>query len=68
MIHSEGLNISCVCPACLTRCNACMGTNTVVKREDLTKVCIKMNWEENEDDNPEYDSSNGILKPEDFID
>ena len=35
MIQSEGTNFGCVCPECLYRCRACMGTNTVVSRENL---------------------------------
>lgn len=35
MIQSESLNLGCVCPQCLMRCNACMGTNTVISREAL---------------------------------
>ena len=32
MIQSEGIDFGCVCPECLYRCRACMGTNTVVSR------------------------------------
>ncbi|HIT68638.1 MAG TPA: hypothetical protein IAC36_01890 [Candidatus Aphodomonas merdavium] len=35
MIQSESLELACVCPECGYRCNACMGTNTVVSREQL---------------------------------
>ena len=35
MIHSEGLEIACVCPECGARCNMCLGTNSVVGREQL---------------------------------
>ena len=38
MIQSESLDLGCVCPQCLYRCSACMGTNTVVRREDLHKL------------------------------
>ena len=38
MIQSESLDLGCVCPECLYRCRACMGTNTVVSREDLHKL------------------------------
>ena len=34
MIHSEEKDI-CVCPDCGWRCKACLGTNTVVSREQL---------------------------------
>ena len=35
MIQSEGTNFGCVCPECLYRCRACMGTNTVIRRDQL---------------------------------
>lgn len=35
MIQSEGSELGCVCPNCLYRCKACLGTNTVVSREDF---------------------------------
>ena len=38
MIQSESLDLGCVCPECLYRCRACMGTNTVVSRENLHKL------------------------------
>ena len=35
MVHSEGLALGCVCPACATRCRDCLGTNTLMSREAL---------------------------------
>ncbi len=35
MIQSEGIELGCVCPNCLTRCKACLGTDTVIPRERL---------------------------------
>ncbi len=37
MVHSEGLTLGCVCPQCGNRCTACLGTNTVVSREELRR-------------------------------
>lgn len=37
MVHSESLELGCVCPECGYRCSACMGTNTVIKRDELKK-------------------------------
>ena len=36
MVHSEGLELGCVCPQCGYRCKACLGTNSVVCREALS--------------------------------
>lgn len=36
MVHSEGLELGCVCPECGYRCKACLGTNSVVSREALS--------------------------------
>ena len=38
MVHSEGLELGCVCPECGYRCKACLGTNTVVSRDDLSQL------------------------------
>ena len=35
MVHSEGLELGCVCPNCGYRCKACLGTNSVISRESL---------------------------------
>ena len=35
MVHSEGLELGCVCPECGYRCKACLGTDTVVSRDRL---------------------------------
>lgn len=37
MAHSEGLALGCVCPQCGNRCTACLGTNTVISREELKR-------------------------------
>lgn len=37
MIHADGSE-ACVCPECGHRCSACLGTNTVVSREQLQKL------------------------------
>lgn len=38
MVHSEGLELGCVCPNCGYRCKACLGTNTVVTRDALKNL------------------------------
>lgn len=35
MIQSEGSQLGCVCPNCLYRCKACLGTDSVISREDM---------------------------------
>ena len=35
MNQSEGLELGCVCPECGYRCKACLGTDSVVSRENL---------------------------------
>ena len=37
MTHSEGLEMGCVCPQCQTRCKMCLGTNSVISRDELRK-------------------------------
>ncbi|MBR6028481.1 MAG: hypothetical protein IKP40_05265 [Clostridia bacterium] len=38
MIHAESDALGCVCADCGARCDACLGTNTVVSRENLTRL------------------------------
>ena len=38
MVQSEGLELGCVCPACGYRCKACLGTDSVVGREALSRL------------------------------
>ena len=38
MIQSETEHMACVCPECGYRCNACLGTNTVITRETLSQL------------------------------
>lgn len=38
MVHAEDLGMGCVCPNCKARCNACLGTNSVLSREQLHQL------------------------------
>ena len=38
MVHSEGLELGCVCPQCGYRCKACLGTNSVISRDSLKSI------------------------------
>ena len=40
MVHSEGLNMGCVCPECGVRCRDCLGTDTVVSRDRLKELAF----------------------------
>ena len=67
MIQSEGPDVCCVCPACLYRCRACMGTDTVVSREALCKLVFvdhTVEGQKPEDETP----GTGPLRPEEMID
>ena len=66
MIQSESLNLGCVCPDCLYRCRACMGTNTVVSREDLKSIVFVDRTAVGDDQDTQIHSA--PLRPEDFID
>ena len=65
MIQAESLNLGCVCPNCLYRCSACMGTNTVVSRERLHTLQFDGDAIQSESMD---DVESGPLRPEDFID
>ena len=68
MIQSESLDLGCVCPECLYRCRACMGTTTVVRREDLHRLTVVDHTAEHEAQEETGDARREPLTPEDFID
>ena len=35
MIQAESMRLGCVCPNCGTHCSDCLGTNTVISKEDF---------------------------------
>ena len=41
MVHSESFQLGCVCPECGQRCKQCLGTNTLVSREDLKQAALR---------------------------
>lgn len=39
MVHEEGgAHLGCVCPSCLYRCAACLGTNSMISREEVERL------------------------------
>jgi len=38
MIHSESMLLGCICPECGRRCRDCLGTNTVISKEEFAKL------------------------------
>ena len=40
MVQSETEHMACVCPDCGYRCNACLGTNTVISRDQLAQLIM----------------------------
>ena len=38
MVQAESDRLGCVCPECGARCNDCLGTDTVVRREQLASL------------------------------
>ena len=66
MIQSESLDLGCVCPDCLYRCRACMGTNTVVSREDLKNIVFVDRTVSQDDES--VPARPEPLRPEEFID
>ena len=42
MVQSEGLEKGCVCPECATRCKQCLGTDSVVSRENLRAAAAQI--------------------------
>ena len=38
MVQSEGAEVACVCPDCGYRCTACLGTNSLLSKEDVARL------------------------------
>ena len=68
MIQSESMNLGCVCQECLYRCRACMGTNTVVRREDLGKLHFTDYSQQAPQEDEDEERLCAPLRDEDFID
>ena len=69
MIQSESMNLGCVCPDCLYRCRACMGTNTVVSREALKNLTFTDHTQEElSAEEADVGFAREPLLPEDSID
>ena len=49
--------MACVCPSCGYRCNACLGTGTVISRERL-KALKDTDWFTPQFDSPVSDEEN----------
>ena len=49
MIQADDMKLGCICPNCKNRCNACLGTDTVISREDILKLDPDMFMDNEED-------------------
>lgn len=38
MVHADDSQLGCICPFCAHRCTACLGTDSVLSREDLARL------------------------------
>ena len=38
MVQADDEKLGCICPECFNRCNDCLGTNSVISREELAKL------------------------------
>ena len=52
MVHAEGMRLGCVCPECGARCDACLGTNTVMSREAFQAMKAVNKAQSERDDSP----------------
>lgn len=54
MVHADDQEV-CVCPQCLYRCNACLGTNSVLDRQTvLSMKRMHDKQDERRDDDAEH--------------
>ena len=60
MVQAEDMKLGCICPNCFSRCTACLGTNTVLSKDDLQNLGNVEPWFSFGESQPEDD--------EDFID
>lgn len=59
MIQSETDGMACVCPSCGYRCNACLGTGTVISREFLDAL-KNTDWFSPQFDSPVSDEDDAL--------
>ena len=58
MVQADSDRLGCVCPDCGYRCNDCLGTNTVVSRENLKNLRFDPRFQ------PENIAANFLRTPE----
>ena len=68
MIQTESLRPACACPGCGYRCEACMGTDSVIPKGRFAGLA----WALLDDDAVDSEEADGhltgALRPEEFID
>jgi hypothetical protein len=63
MTHAESAHLGCVCPECGARCDACLGTDTVLSKDQLKSLAQKP-WSFDEHFNESVEASEN--EPEDI--
>ena len=38
MVQAEDSKMGCICPECFNRCTDCLGTDTVISKEDIARL------------------------------
>ena len=46
MAHADDLTMGCVCPACGARCTACLGTDSVLSKEQIRALAEAGAWDD----------------------
>ena len=59
MIQADSDHLGCVCPQCGNRCQDCLGTDTVVSRDNLARLAMDPRF------SPENIARNFAAYPED---
>ena len=64
MVQQEASLAACICPACGYRCNACLGTGTVISRERLAALRGSVWFTPAFDGAPEEETGEADFNPE----
>ncbi|MBE5759107.1 MAG: hypothetical protein E7332_03645 [Clostridiales bacterium] len=56
MVHAEDLISGCICPNCRSRCNACLGTDSILTKDDLKQLADRP-WFDTEPREEEYEEN-----------
>ena len=68
MIQAEDMKLGCICPECFSRCTACLGTNSMLSKDDLKNMSQATPWFSFNEAVASKDDDAIIIEKDEYID